>query len=84
MPVADQDDALNGRPADVAVVGAGPCGLMTALSLADAGMEVALLESVVVVNILLIVTNLFPRRLNALMVPSSIRSRAPWSSGTTR
>jgi len=45
MSISDEADALNGRPADVAVVGAGPCGLMTALGLADAGMEVALLES---------------------------------------
>ncbi|MCC6919898.1 MAG: GMC family oxidoreductase [Alphaproteobacteria bacterium] len=45
MSISDEADALNGRPADVAVVGAGPCGLMAALGLADAGMEVALLES---------------------------------------
>jgi choline dehydrogenase-like flavoprotein len=45
MSVSGCDDAALDRPADVAVIGSGPCGLMTALSLADAGVDVLLIES---------------------------------------
>lgn len=45
MSISGCDDAALGRPADVAVIGSGPSGLMTALSLADAGLDVLLIES---------------------------------------
>ncbi len=45
MSVSGCDDAALNRPADIAVVGSGPCGLITALSLADAGLDVLLIES---------------------------------------
>lgn len=45
MSLSGCDDAALQRPADIAVVGSGPCGLMTALALADAGLDVMLIES---------------------------------------
>ena len=47
MTLLDRSSLKDGRElrAEVAVVGAGPAGIVTALSLADAGHEVLLIES---------------------------------------